>query len=94
MIVSNEPLRLSLGNYSFTDQSTVFNPEVSAKIWEFGALSLTFDFPIPEGTTIDGLREISDKIQNDETLDVYARGKARELTKQIKGSMAKSMSGK
>jgi len=89
VIVSNDPLRLSLGNYSYTDQSVMFNPEVSAKIWEFGALSLTFDFPIPEGTTIDELRELSDKIQNYEILDVYARGKARELTNQIKDSMAK-----
>lgn len=89
VIVSNDPLRLSLGNYSYTDGDLSFNPEVSAKIWEFGTLSLTFDFPIPEGTTIDQLRMLSDKIQNYEILDVYARGKARELTNQIKGSMAK-----
>lgn len=89
VIVSNEPLRLSLGNYSYTDQDLKFNPEVSAKIWEFGTLSLTFEFPIPEGTTINELRILSDKIQNYEVLDLYARGKARELTTQIKDSMAK-----
>lgn len=89
VIVSNDPLSVSLGNYSYTDQGMVFNPEVSAKIWEFGTLSLTFDFPIPEGTTIDQLKAISDKIQNYEILDTYARGKARELSGQIKGSMAK-----
>ena len=89
VIVSNDPLRLSLGNYAYTDDNLSFNPEVSAKIWEFGTLSLTFDFPIPEGTTIDQLRVLSDKIQNYEILDLYARGKARELTNQIKGSMAK-----
>ena len=56
VIVSNAPLMLSLGNYSYTDHSISFNCEVTAKIWEFGTLSLTFDFPIPENTSIDGLR--------------------------------------
>lgn len=89
VIVSNDPLSLSLGNYPYIDHGMEFNPEVSAKIWEFGTLSLTFDFPIADGCTIDQLRLISDKIQNYELLDTYARGKARELTQQIKGSMAK-----
>jgi len=89
VIVSNDPLRVSLGNYSYTDGSLLFNYEVSAKIWEFGTLSLTFDYTIPEGTTIDQLRMLSDQIQNYEILDIFARGKARELANQIKGSMAK-----
>jgi hypothetical protein len=89
VVVSNDPLSVALGNYSYSDEGMNFNPEITAKIWEFGTLSLTFDFPIPVGTTIDQLRIISDKIQNYEILDVYARGKARELTQQIKASMAK-----
>ena len=89
VVVSHDPLSVALGNYNYTDHGISFNPEVTAKIWEFGTLSLTFDFPIPEGTSIDELRAISDKIQNYEILDVYARGKARELTQQIKPAMAK-----
>ena len=89
VVVSNDPLSVALGNYSYSDQGIEFNAEISAKIWEFGTLSLTFDFPIPVGTSIDQLRELSDKIQNYEILDIYARGKARELTLQIKPSMAK-----
>ena len=89
VVVSNDPLSVALGNYSYSDQGLEFNPEVSAKIWEFGTLSLTFDFQIPVGTTIEKLREISDKIQNYDLLDIYARGRARELTQQIRPSMAK-----
>ncbi|MBC7429573.1 MAG: hypothetical protein H7336_13230 [Bacteriovorax sp.] len=89
VVVSNDPLSVALGNYSYSDQGIEFNPEITAKIWEFGTLSLTFDFHIPTGTTIDQLRELSDKIQNYDILDIYARGKARELTQQIKASMAK-----
>ena len=72
VIVSNDPLSLSLGNYSYIDQEKSFTLDVSAKIWDFGTLSLTFEFVIPEGTTIDELRFISDQIQNYETLDTYA----------------------
>ena len=89
VIVSNAPLLLSLGNYSYIDQSITYNCEVTAKIWEFGTLSLTFDFPIPAGTSIEELRLLSDKIQNYEILDIYARDKAHELGHQIKDSMAK-----
>lgn len=89
VVVSNYPLSVALGNYSYNDHGLNFNPEVSAKIWEFGTLSLTFDFQIPVGTTINQLREISDKIQNYDLLDVYARSKARELTQQIRPAMAK-----
>lgn len=89
VIVSNDPVNVGLGSYNITDAGVTLQSEVSAKIWEFGALSITLDFPIPEGTTIDGLRILSDRIQNYDLLDVFARGKARELTQQIKDSMAR-----
>ncbi len=89
VVVANDPLSVALGNYAYNDHGLDFNPEVSAKIWEFGTLSLTFDFQIPVGTAINQLREISDKIQNYDLLDIYARGKARELTQQIRPAMAK-----
>lgn len=89
VIVSNDPLSVLLGNYQSIQESGSLQAEVSAKIWEFGTLSLTLDFTIPEGSTIDELRVMSDRIQNDEQLDIFARSKARELTEQIKKSMAK-----
>jgi hypothetical protein len=89
VIVSNDPLAVTLGTYHYKDESLETTAEVSAKIWEFGTLSLTLDFSIKEGTTIDELRILSDKIQNHEDLDVFARAKARELTAQIKDSMGR-----
>lgn len=89
VIVSNDPLSVALGQYTYNDQGKEIVAEVSAKIWEFGTLSLTLDFPIAEGETIDGLRTFSDRLQNHEDLDVFARTKARELATQIKESMAK-----
>ncbi len=91
VIVSNDPLSVILGGYQSKIETSMgfMQAEVSAKIWEFGTLSLTFDFPIPPDYSIDDLRIISDKLQNDEELDLFARAKARELTHQIKAAMAK-----
>lgn len=89
IIVSNEPLSVGLGLYTFSDKVNTINAEISGKLWEFGTLSLTFEFPIPEGFTIDDLRELSNKIQNDDALDIFGRSKAREFTQQMKPAMGK-----
>ncbi len=91
VIVSNDPLSVALGIYQSKVEIKLglIQGEVSAKIWEFGTLSLTFEFTIPPDSSIDDLRVISDQLQNDEELDIFARAKARELTGQIKGAMAK-----
>lgn len=89
VVVSSYPLIVGLGHILISPQGKHFQAEVSAKIWEYGTLSITFDFPIALGTTIDELRQNSELLQNDETLDSYARDKARELTQQIEKSMGK-----
>lgn len=89
VIVSNEPLLISLGPYAYEEQGHRFAPEVNAKLWSFGTLSLVFEYTIPENTTIKQLNEWSTLIQNHEQLDTFARSKARELSLQIKESMAK-----
>lgn len=90
IIVSSEPLRVSLGHYLYAQDQQSFNPEITAKIWAFGTLSIVFDYSIEPGTTISELNKISNTIQHHDELESYARTKARELTHQIKDSMAKT----
>lgn len=89
VIVSNDPLSIGLGPYQFTTKNQEFTAELSAKLWDFGTISLTFEFAIPENTTFDELRRLSAIIQDYEELDNYARARAREFTTQIKEAMAK-----
>ena len=89
VIVSNDPLSVLLGHYTFRDQEQNITSDISAKLWEFGTLSICFEFIIPPGTTIDELRDFSDIIQNYDDLDSYARSRAIELSLQIKGSIGK-----
>ena len=90
VIVSNDPLTVNLGSYKFNTKNFDFNSEISAKIWEFGTLSLTFDFTIPVGFSISQLKDYSSIIQNYEELDHFARAKSREFSLQIQPAMAKS----
>lgn len=89
VIVSNAPLSVNLGSYRFKVKDIEYNSEISAKVWEFGTLSLTFDFPIPEGLSISQLKEFSSVIQNFEELDEYARAKSREFAAQIQQAMGR-----
>lgn len=89
VIVSNDPLSIILGSYTYTHEGQEFNCEVSAKLWDFGTLSLTFEYPIPEGYSIDQLRELSKSIQDYDDLDNYARTKALELSSQLEAAIGK-----
>jgi hypothetical protein len=89
VIVSNDPLSVLLGHYTFKDQEKNITSDISAKLWEFGTISICFEFIIPPGTSIDQLRDFSDIIQNYDDLDSYARSRAIELSLQIKGAIGK-----
>lgn len=90
VVVSNDPLSIALGQFQFRSEGEEFNFEIFGKLWDFGTLSLTFEFTIPPGTSIEDLKNLSDKIQDYEELEIYARLRARELTMQILPSMGKS----
>lgn len=90
VIVSNDPLSVILGQYSFSDQGQNFQCDISAKLWDFGTLSITFEFLIPEGTSIDELRVLSGVIQDYDELDAHARTRAIELSHQINAAIGKT----
>ena len=89
VIVSNDPLSINLGTHTYINQNQEFSCEISAKLWDFGTLSITFEYQIPEGTSIDQLRAFSLLIQHYEDLDIYAKGRAIELSHQIQEAIGK-----
>lgn len=89
VIVSNAPLTFTLGTYTLKCVNQDFLCEISAKLWDFGTLSLTFEFLIPEGSTVDDLRNFSNKIQENDDLDDYASIKAQEVSAQLQAAIGK-----
>jgi len=92
VMVSSEPLSVLLPKAHFQINSDVLSDvdfELSAKIWEFGTISFTFEWSIPKGTSLLELKEFSRAISEIEALDDYAKSKAFELSHQIKDCMGK-----
>ena len=89
VIVSNDPLSINLGQYTFSIDNREFPCEISAKLWDFGTLSLTFEYIIPIGTGIDELRVMSDQIQAIDEFDDYSRSRAQELSLQLQAAIGK-----
>lgn len=89
VIVSNDPLSIILGQHTFEIGDKKLSFEISAKLWEFGTLSITFEFSIPDGSTIDELRKLSGIIQDYDNLNLYARSRAIELCQQIHNAIGK-----
>lgn len=89
VIVSNDPLIITLGPHLYADQGRDFTCEMSAKLWDFGALSITFEYAIPEGSTIDDLRALSNQIQDYDDLDEFSRNKALEISHQLAQAIGK-----
>lgn len=56
---------------------------VVAKAYDFGVLSLSFNIPIPEGTSFDDLEVVSKALDSDETIDTQAWEYIRQLVKDL-----------
>jgi hypothetical protein len=89
VIVSNDPLSIGLNTCQFTFQNVVYNFELSAKVWEFGTISLTYEWQIPKGCDLRELLKNAIAIFDEDEIDQHARTKAREVASQIKDSMGK-----
>ena len=89
VIVSNDPLSINLGTYNYQHNSKEYTCDINAKLWDFGTLSITFEYVIPEGTSFDQLRQLSENIQDYDDLDDYARSRADELTQIIEAAMGR-----
>jgi hypothetical protein len=63
------------------NQQTKVN--IIAKAYDFGALSLAFDIPIPEDTTFDELETVAKALDADESIDVKAQEYIIQLIKSF-----------
>lgn len=79
MIINNAPLSLNVGITKYEAQGHSLDLEVSAKIWHFGALSVTMSFGIPESMSWNTLIELGNYLENDNKLDALAKQKAEEI---------------
>lgn len=88
--VAADPLRVGLGLQEIIIEGIVHKFELNAKIWAFGTFSLTFEYHIPEQSSLKELAHLANIFEDSEEIDEYARLKAREFTQKIQSAMLKT----
>jgi hypothetical protein len=83
MIINNAPLSLNVETSKYEALGFPLDLEITAKIWHFGALSLTLAFEIPRGIPWNQLIALGNHLENDMVLHNLARGKAEQILHTI-----------
>ena len=83
IIMRNAPITLGLGESDIIFQNKPVKAEVSAKIWDYGVISILFQIPIPENTSWEKLIDISAQLEQDTLIDESAKYRTQELTNLI-----------
>lgn len=79
MIINNAPLSLILETSKYDALGSPLDLDVSAKIWHFGAMSVTLSFGIPAGISWDKLIELGNFLENDNNLHILAKQKVEQI---------------
>lgn len=79
MIINNAPLSLNIETSKYDALGHPLDLEISAKIWHFGALSITMSFGMPEGMSWNRLIELGNFLENDNNLDTLAKQKIEQI---------------
>lgn len=91
MIINNAPLSLSIENSKYDALGHPLNLEVTAKIWHFGALSLTLSFEIPDNLTWERLIALGNFLENDSNLHNLAKKRAEQILQGMGGERISSV---
>lgn len=91
MIINNAPLSLSVENSKYDALGHPLNLEVTAKIWHFGALSITLSFEIPENITWERLIALGNFLENDSNLHNLAKKRAEQIIQGMGGDRLNSV---
>lgn len=92
MIINNAPLSLVIENSKYEVLNHPLELEITAKIWHFGALSITLSFEIPSNMTWERLIELGNYLENDLNLHLLAKKRVEQIIQSIEPERANSVS--
>lgn len=82
------PLDVALGRRALTLASGgPLDAELTARLYDYGAVSILFEWPIPTGSTMDGLLPLCDEIYESAVLEDAARREVVALVARIPGAV-------
>ncbi len=83
MIINNAPLAISLDGGQMQVLDMTFDYEVAAKVWHFGAISLSVQLTIPPGIAWNKLIEVSSYLENDDKIHEICVQKVKQILSQM-----------
>jgi hypothetical protein len=92
LVISAPPLEIGLGARSLTlpRTGTKIDAEVFARVFDYGAVSFSFEVPIASGRTLDEIVPFCDELYDSPELDQAARDMVRPLLARLQGAVRKA----
>jgi len=87
IVIRNAPVNLSLGETPITLMNREYLAETTARIWDYGVLSIAFHLQIPEGTDWERLLSKAAALEANSEIDQIARKRAQELSQNLREAM-------
>jgi hypothetical protein len=85
--LSSPPVQLPVGPRPLTLSGGTVTAEVSARVFDFGSLSVQVKVPCPEGKTLEELIPWADEVYDSPAIDALAR----EVSAQLRTALAPAM---
>jgi hypothetical protein len=89
LVIASPPLEISIGPRSLTLPRTgkTFDAEVSVRVFDYGAISFSFEIPIAAGSELGDIVAWCDEIYDSPELDQAARAMVQPLLARLRGSV-------
>jgi hypothetical protein len=89
LVISAPPLEIPIGPRSLALPRTgqTLDAHVSVRVFDYGALSFSFDIPIPAGSELGDIVAWCDEIYDSPELDQAARSMVQPLLARLRGSV-------
>lgn len=87
IIMRNAPVSLILGECHVRIGEREYTVEVSAKVWDYGVISILLQLVIPPGTDWKNLVRLSVEVEDSDDVNTVARQKAKELTEVLRSAL-------
>jgi hypothetical protein len=89
LVIPVRPLELHVAECVVKIAGRLLTSSCSARVFDFGAISFLYDFPIDPGTTLESLTPLCDALYDSPELDRLGREHRAELMKRLGDSMEK-----
>lgn len=89
LVIASPPLEISIGPRSLTLPRTAktIDAEVSARVFDYGAVSFSFEIPIAAGSELGDIVAWCDEVYDSPELDQAARAMVQPLLARLHGSV-------